>query len=168
MGWVDGDMVAPHPTHLVMADKTIANPCASRVVVGKVRQTACLTRSPYSGWNEWNLPRKSVSDMSDGGNKKSVGSRVTMRLSDREREALEQLAEDQGSDLTSVIRDAITAYLDGAEAATTRRAEQEKQTAALSACMKREADRVIERHEQTTRALITALNEHLSGNKEPS
>ncbi len=109
-----------------------------------------------------------MSDASDSSIKKPTGSRVTVRLSDRERDALAQRAEARGEDLTAVIREAIALYLEHADAEALRRAEQERLTSALNATVKREADRVIDRHEQTTRALIAALNEHLAGNKEPS
>jgi predicted transcriptional regulator len=43
--------------------------------------------------------------------KKGLGARVTMRLSERELAALKELAESREVDLTSVIREAIGAYL---------------------------------------------------------
>ena len=70
--------------------------------------------------------------------------RLTLRLPSRDLERLRELARQRRIDVAALGREAISAYLDGADP----RAEQ--------------ADRVIERHEQTTRALIAALNEHLA------
>jgi hypothetical protein len=88
-----------------------------------------------------------VSDASDTVLKKGPGSRVTLRLSERE--------------LTSIIREAIGAYLSREKDEAAHRAEHQRLAAEMTASVKREADRVIERHEHTMRALIEALNEHL-------
>jgi predicted transcriptional regulator len=104
-----------------------------------------------------------VSDTSDTLTKKSQGARVTLRLSERELDALRDLADAREEDLTTVIREAIAAYLDRAGHDARQRAEHQRLAADLTAQVKREADRVIERHEQTTRALINALNQHLAG-----
>jgi hypothetical protein len=114
-----------------------------------------------------------VSDVSDAlFKKKGLGARVTMRLSERELAALKELAESREVDLTSVIREAIGAYLhqERTEAAhrkeeAAHRAEHQRLAAEMTAGVKREADRVIERHEQTMRALIEALNVHLMTGK---
>jgi predicted transcriptional regulator len=100
--------------------------------------------------------------------KKGLGARVTMRLSERELAALKELAEAREEDLTSVIREAIGAYLhqERMEAAHRKdEAEHQRLAAEMAAGVKREADRVIERHEHTMRALIEALNVHLMSAK---
>jgi predicted transcriptional regulator len=99
-----------------------------------------------------------VSDASDTSLKKGTGARVTLRLSERELTALRELAEAREEDLSSIIREAISAYLSREQ----HRAEHERLAAEVAASVKREADRVIERHEHTTRALIAALNERLA------
>lgn len=114
-----------------------------------------------------------MSDVSDAlFKKKGLGARVTMRLSERELAALKELAESREVDLTSVIREAIGAYLhqERTEAAhrkeeAAHRAEHQRLAAEMTAGLKREADRVIERHEHTMRALIEALNVHLMTGK---
>jgi predicted transcriptional regulator len=103
-----------------------------------------------------------VSDASDTLLKKGSGARVTLRLSERELGALRELAEAREEDLTSVIREAIGAYLSREKGEAAHRAEHARLAAEVAAGMKREADRVIERHEQTMRALIEALNAHLT------
>jgi predicted transcriptional regulator len=103
-----------------------------------------------------------VSDVSDAlARKEGFGARVTLRLSERELAALRELAEARETDLTSVIREAIGAYLGREQETAARRTEHERLAAAMTAAMKRESDRVIERHEHTMRALIEALNVHL-------
>jgi hypothetical protein len=102
-----------------------------------------------------------VSDASDTVLKKGPGSRVTLRLSERELTALRELAEAREEDLTSIIREAIGAYLSREKDEAAHRAEHQRLAAEMTASVKREADRVIERHEHTMRALIEALNEHL-------
>jgi len=102
-----------------------------------------------------------VSDASDTLLKKGSGARVTLRLSERELGALRELAEAREEDLTSIIREAIGAYLSREKGEAAHRAEHQRLAAEVAAGMKREADRVIERHEQTMRALIEALNAHL-------
>jgi len=83
------------------------------------------------------------------------------RLSERELAALRDLAEAREEDLTSIIREAIGAYLRREKDEAAHRAEHQRLAAEMTAGVKREADRVIERHEHTMRALIEALNEHL-------
>ena len=99
-----------------------------------------------------------MSDASDTSLKKGTGARVTLRLSEGELTALRELAEAREEDLTGIIREAIGTYL-GREQ---HQAEHQRLAAEVSASVKREADRVIERHEHTTRALIAALNERLA------
>jgi predicted transcriptional regulator len=85
--------------------------------------------------------------------------RLTLRLSSHDLERLRELARQRDTDVASLGREAIRAYLD----------EQDPQTAQaqlaheLRAAMREQADRVIERHEQITRTLIAALNQHLTG-----
>jgi hypothetical protein len=85
--------------------------------------------------------------------------RLTLRLPSRELERLRELARQRHVDVAALGREAISAYLDGADP----RAEQERLVQELRGAMREQADRVIERHEQTTRALIAALNQHLAG-----
>ena len=99
-----------------------------------------------------------MSDASDISLKKGTSARVTLRVSEGELAALRELAEAREEDLTGIIREAISAYLGREE----HQAEHRRLAAELAANVKREADRVIERHEQTTRALIAALNERLA------
>lgn len=87
--------------------------------------------------------------------------RLTLRLGSRDLERLRELARQRGVDVAALGREAISAYLDGADP----HAQQERLTAALGEVMHREADRVIERQEATMRALIAALNAHLAGGK---
>ena len=87
--------------------------------------------------------------------------RLTLRLGSRDLERLRELARQRGVDVAALGREAISAYLDGADP----HAQQERLTAALGELMHREADRVIERQEQTTRALIAALNTYFAGDK---
>lgn len=104
-----------------------------------------------------------MSDASATVLKKGPGARITLRLSERELSALRDLAEAREEDLTSIIREAIGAYLGREKDEAAHRAEHQRLAAEVAAGVKREADRVIERHEQTTRALIEALNVHLAG-----
>ena len=104
---------------------------------------------------------KPVSDASDTLHKKGLGARVTLRLSERELAALKDLAEAREEDLTSIIREAIGVYLRREKEEAVHRAEHQRLAADMAAGVKREANRVIERHEQTMRALIEALNVHL-------
>jgi predicted transcriptional regulator len=106
-----------------------------------------------------------VSDASDTLNKKGLGARVTLRLSERELTALKDLAEAREEDVTGIIREAIGAYLRREKDEATHRAEHQRLAAEMTAGVKREADRVIERHEHTMRALIEALNVHLMSAK---
>lgn len=128
---------------------------------GITRQTRRLTRTPINRFKERQARPLPVSDTSDSANKKSSGARVTLRLSERELSALRELAESREEDLTAVIREAIAAYLHDEQQQAAHRTEHEQLATQLIAGVKREADRVIDRHEQTTRALIAALNEHL-------
>ena len=84
--------------------------------------------------------------------------RLTLRLPSRDLERLRELARQRRIDVAALGREAISAYLDGVDP----RAEQERLGQELKAVIGEQADRVIERHEQTTRALIAALNEHLA------
>ena len=102
-----------------------------------------------------------MSDASDTLHKKGLGARVTLRLSERELAALKDLAEAREEDLTSIIREAIGVYLRREKEEAVHRAEHQRLAADMAAGVKREANRVIERHEQTMRALIEALNVHL-------
>ena len=105
-----------------------------------------------------------MSDTSDALlRKKGAGARVTLRLSERELTALRDLAEAREEDLTSVIREAIGAYLNREKDEAAHDAQHQRLAAEVATNVKREADRVIERHEQATRALIEALNAHLVG-----
>ena len=99
-----------------------------------------------------------MSDASDTSLKKGPGARVTVRLSERELTALRSLAEARDDDLTGIIREAISAYLGREE----HEAAHLRLTVEVTASVKREADRVIERQERTLRALIAALNERLA------
>jgi hypothetical protein len=74
-------------------------------------------------------------------------------------ERLRELARQRRIDVAALGREAISAYLDGVDP----RAELERLGQELRSSMQSQADRVIERHEQTMRALIAALNEHLGG-----
>lgn len=103
-----------------------------------------------------------MSDTSDTLARKGQGARVTLRLSESELARLRELAEARDADLTAVIREAIGAYLDREATEATRRTEQKALAADLTATVRREADRVIARHEEVTRALIDALNTHLA------
>ena len=106
-----------------------------------------------------------MSDASASMLKKSSGARITLRLSERELSALKDLAEARDEDLTSIIREAIGAYLNREKDEAAHRAEHQRLAAEVAAGVKREADRVIERHEHTMRALIEALNVHLMTGK---
>jgi len=83
--------------------------------------------------------------------------RLTLRLPSRDLERLRELPRNRRIDVAALGREAISAYLDGVDP----RAEQERLGQELQTVIREQADRVIERHEQTTRALIAALNEHL-------
>jgi len=87
--------------------------------------------------------------------------RLTVRLPSRDLERLRELARQRGVDVAVLGREAISAYLDGVDP----HAQQERLAEALREAMHEEADRVIERQEQITRALIVALNAHLAGGK---
>jgi predicted DNA-binding protein len=85
--------------------------------------------------------------------------RLTLRLPGRDLERLRELARQRQVDLAALAREAISAYLDGVDP----HAAQERLAQELREVMREQADRVIERHEETTRALIAALNQHLAG-----
>ena len=105
-----------------------------------------------------------MSDVSDAPlRKKGSGARLSLRLSERELTALRDLAEAREEDLTSIIREAIGAYLNHEKDEAAHEAQHQRLATEIATGMKREADRVIERQEQTTRALIEALNAHLVG-----
>ena len=76
----------------------------------------------------------------------------------RDLERLRELARQRQVDLAALAREAIAAYLDGVDP----HAAQERLAHELTGAMREQADRVIVRHEQTTRALIDALNTHLA------
>jgi predicted DNA-binding protein len=84
--------------------------------------------------------------------------RLTLRLPGRELERLRELARQRQMEVAALAREAISAYLDGIEP----QAAHERLSQELQGAMRTEANRVIERHEQTMRALIAALNEHLA------
>jgi hypothetical protein len=84
--------------------------------------------------------------------------RLTLRLPSRDLERLREMARQRRIDVATLGREAISAYLDGADP----HAEQQRLTQELRSEMQNQADRVIERHEQVTRALIAALNERLA------
>jgi uncharacterized protein with ATP-grasp and redox domains len=86
------------------------------------------------------------------------GDRLTLRLLSRDLERLRELARQRRIDVAALGREAISAYLDGADP----HAEQERLAQELTTTVHEQADRVIERHEQVIRALITALNERLT------
>jgi predicted transcriptional regulator len=85
--------------------------------------------------------------------------RLTLRLASRELDRLRELAKQRHTDVATLAREAISAYLDGASP----RVELDRLERALRDAMRSEVDRVIGRHDETTRSLIGALNEHLSG-----
>ena len=85
--------------------------------------------------------------------------RLTLRLPSRDLERLRELARERRMDVAALGREAISAYLDGVDP----HAQHERLVQTLKSVMHDEADRVIERHEQTLRALIAALNEHFAG-----
>ncbi len=85
--------------------------------------------------------------------------RVTLRLPARELERLRELARQRHTDVASLAREAIATYLEG----TRPREDLERLERALKEAMRLEASRVIDRHDATTRALIDALNAHLTG-----
>jgi predicted transcriptional regulator len=87
--------------------------------------------------------------------------RLTLRLPARELEQLRELAKQRRTDLASLGREAISTYLKREQGGSDEHAATLVHE--VTASVKREADRVIERHEKTTRALIAALNEHLAG-----
>ena len=81
--------------------------------------------------------------------------RLTLRLPSRELEQLRELAKQRRTDVATLGREAISAYLAG-----TPPRDDTQLTQRLSEVVQAQADRVIERHEHVTRALIAALNEH--------
>ena len=85
--------------------------------------------------------------------------RLTLRLPSHDLERLRELARQRGADVAALAREAIRAFLDGhdPETACTQLAHE------LRDAIRAEADRVIARHEQTTRALIAALNQPPKG-----
>ena len=103
-----------------------------------------------------------MSDTSDTLVRKAQGARVTVRLAESELARLRALAESRDEDLTAILRAAIAAYLEREQQDAAHRAEHARLAAELAAGMRREAERVIARHEEITRALIDALNTHLA------
>lgn len=91
--------------------------------------------------------------------KDAKSDRLTLRLAARELERLRELSQRRRTDVATLVGEAISAYLDG----TNPREELERLERALREAIRAEASRVIERHDETTRALIGGLNEHLSG-----
>jgi predicted transcriptional regulator len=89
--------------------------------------------------------------------------RLTLRLSSRELEQLRELARQRHTEVATIAREAIRAYLE----ASNPREELERLAQGLREAVRTQADRVIERHEQTMRALIAALNDHLTGSEGP-
>jgi predicted DNA-binding protein len=85
--------------------------------------------------------------------------RLTVRLPGRDLERLRELARQRNTDVASLGREAIRAYLDGADP----QAAHAQLTHELREAVREQADRVIDRQEQITRALIAALNQHLTG-----
>jgi predicted DNA-binding protein len=84
--------------------------------------------------------------------------RLTLRLPSRDLERLRELARQRRIDVAALGREAISAYLDGVDP----HAAQERLAQELTSTVREQADRVIERHDQVTRALIAALNERLT------
>ena len=87
-----------------------------------------------------------------------MGAGADLAVVARREERLRELARQRRIDVAALGREAISAYLDGVDP----RAEQERLGQELRTAMQSQADRVIERHEQVTRALIAALNERLA------
>ena len=85
--------------------------------------------------------------------------RLTVRLGSRELEQLRELARQRGVEMAALGREAIRAYLE----VSAPPASLDQLSQGLREEMRAQADRVIARHDQTTRALIAALNEHLAG-----
>lgn len=88
--------------------------------------------------------------------------RLTLRLPSRELEQLRELARERHTEVATLVREAIRAYLDGPP---NPHEELQRLAHGLREAIHTQADRVIERHEKTTRALIAALNEHLTGKR---
>ena len=85
--------------------------------------------------------------------------RLTLRLPSSDLERLRELARQRNTDVAALGREAIRAYLDGADP----HAAHAQLTHELREAVREQADRVIDRHEHVTRALIAALNQHLTG-----
>jgi hypothetical protein len=85
--------------------------------------------------------------------------RLTVRLPSCDLERLRELARQRNTDVAALGREAIRVYLDGADP----QAAQAQLVHELRIAMREQADRVIDRHDQVTRALITALNQPLNG-----
>lgn len=117
-------------------------------------------QSPVGPLESQNIPQRvfAMTSIVD-----SKADRLTLRLPSRDLEQLRELARQRGTDVAALGRDAIRAYLDGADP----HAAQAQLAHDLREAMREQADRVIERHEQITRALIAALNQHLAGEKSP-
>ena len=89
--------------------------------------------------------------------------RLTLRLPSRDRERLRELARQRGADVAELGREAIRAYLDGADPQTAHAQLAHE----LRTAMREQADRVIERNKHITGALIAAIEKHLTGEKSP-
>jgi predicted DNA-binding protein len=89
----------------------------------------------------------------------SKADRLTLRLPGRDLERLRELARQRKAEVAALAREAIRAYLDGQDP----HAAQAQLAHELREAVREQADRVIDRHEQVTRALIAALNQHLKG-----
>jgi hypothetical protein len=88
-------------------------------------------------------------------NDETKADRITLRLPSHDLERLRELARQRQMDVAALGREAIRAFLDG----TDPQVRQDHLTAELREVIREQADRVIARNEQTTRALIAALNQ---------
>ncbi|GAA0725633.1 ribbon-helix-helix protein, CopG family, partial [Dokdonella soli] len=92
-------------------------------------------------------------------NDETKADRLTLRLPSHDLERLRELARRRQMDVAALGREAIRALLDGADP----QVGHDRLTTTLREAIREQADRVIARHEQTTRALIAALNQHKEG-----
>lgn len=126
----------------------------ARMAAGSaVNSCRCLTRRREKSLSALKNKAKGVAAASED----AKTDRLTLRLPSRELERLRELARQRRTDVATLAREAIGAYLDA-----NPREDFERLERALREAMRAEASRVIERHDETTRALIAALNEHLS------
>jgi hypothetical protein len=143
-----------HPTHLAMA--------ADRDVDWLAFPYLTTRYDGSHGGSHWRLlaaTHLGIGPFPMSATDDAKADRLTLRLPSRDLERLRELARQRRIDVAALGREAISAYLDGVDP----RAEQERLGQELKTVIREQADRVIERHEQTTRALIAALNEHLGG-----